>query len=137
MVNKSVKIFTRCAGKQIRIYDNVSTGQIDNRKQASGVAPNFIHSMDAAHLQLTICNCCDMGINHFAMIHDSYGAPLAQAQLMFDTVRKSFIQMYTEHDVFAEFRSDLEALADDELPKPPTKGTLDINCVRESLYVFS
>lgn len=137
MVTKSVRIFTRCAGKQIRIYDNVSTGQIDNRKQASGVAPNFIHSMDAAHLQLTICNCCDMGIKHFAMIHDSYGAPLAQAQLMFDTVRKSFIQMYTEHDVFAEFRSDLEALADDELPQPPKKGTLDINCVRESLYVFS
>lgn len=137
MVSKSTKIFTRCNGKQIRIYGNELTGEIDKRKQASGVAPNFIHSMDASHLQLTICNCCDKGIHHFAMIHDSYGAPLAQAQLMYETVRESFIQMYTENDVFASFRSDLEALADEELPKPPSKGTLDINCVRDSLYIFS
>lgn len=137
MVTKSKRIFTRCAGKQIRIYDNTITGEIDNRKQASGVAPNFIHSMDAAHLQLTLCNCVDKGIHHFAVIHDSYAAPLAQAQIMFDTVRESFIQMYTEQDVFENFRQDLSALADEELPEPPKKGNLDINVVKDSLYIFS
>ena len=137
MVSKSKRIFTRCAGKQIRIYDNTVTGEIDNRKQASGVAPNFIHSMDAAHLQLTLCNCIDKGIRHFAVIHDSYAAPLAQAQIMFDTVRESFIQMYTEQDVFENFRAELSTLADEELPKPPTKGNLDINVVKDSLYIFS
>ena len=137
METKSIKIFTRCAGKQLRIYDNKVTGEIDNRKQASGVAPNFIHSMDAAHLQLTICNCCDKGIHHFAMIHDSYGAPLAQAQLMYDIVRQSFIQMYTENDVFENFRNDIAALADSEVSKPPKKGTLDINLVLKSKYIFS
>lgn len=134
--NKMV-IFMRCSGKQIRLYHNEYTGQIDKRKQASGVAPNFIHSMDAAHLQLTVCNCVDKGIKHFAMIHDSYGAPLSQAQLMYDTVRESFIQMYTENDVFANFRADMEALADKELPDIPKKGTLDINVVRQSKYIFS
>lgn len=137
MVQDKTVIFTRCAGKQIRLYHNNPTGEIDKRKQATGVAPNFIHSMDAAHLQLTTCNCVDKGIRHFAMIHDSYGAPLAQAQLMYDTVRESFIQMYTENDVFANFRADMEALADDELPDIPKKGTLDINVVRNSKYIFS
>lgn len=129
-------IFTRCAGKQIRLYSATNTGAIDNRSQASGIAPNFIHSMDAAHLQLTICNCVDKGIHHFAMIHDSYGAPLAQAQLMYDTVRESFIQMYTDNDVFQNFLDDMEALADEKLPAAPKKGTLDINCVRDSKYIF-
>ena len=92
--------------------------------------------MDAAHLQLTICNCVDAGIHHFAMIHDSYGAPLAQAQLMYDTVRESFIQMYTDNDVFQNFLDDMELLADEKLPKMPKKGTLDINVVRESKYIF-
>ena len=129
-------IFTRCAGKQIRLYSAENTGVIDNRSQASGIAPNFIHSMDAAHLQLTICNCYDMGIRHYAMIHDSYGAPLAQAQLMYDTVRESFIQMYTDNDVFQNFLDDMELLADEKLPKIPKKGTLDINVVRDSKYIF-
>ena len=129
-------IFTRCAGKQIRLYSAENTGEIDNRSQASGIAPNFIHSMDAAHLQLTICNCCDKGIHHYAMIHDSYGAPLAQAQLMYNTVRESFIQMYSDNDVFQNFLDDMEALADEKLPKIPKKGTLDIDVVRESKYIF-
>lgn len=129
-------IFTRCAGKQIRLYSAENTGEIDNRSQASGIAPNFIHSMDAAHLQLTICNCCDKGIRHYAMIHDSYGAPLAQAQLMYNTVRESFIQMYSDNDVFQNFLDNMEALADEKLPKIPKKGTLDINVVRESKYIF-
>lgn len=137
MEHKSICIFTRCAGKQLRIYDNKITGEIDNRKQASGVAPNFIHSMDAAHLQLTICNCCDMGIRHFAMIHDSYGAPLAQAQAMYDIVRKSFVQMYTENDVFDTFRNDIADLADKAIDAPPKKGDLDINVVLNSKYIFS
>lgn len=137
MIMERHDIFTRCAGKQIRLYNSRATGEIDRKKQASGIAPNFIHSMDASHLQLTICNCVDKGIKHFAMIHDSYGAPLAQAQLMYDTVRASFIQMYTENDVFANFLHDMEKLTDEKLPQPPSKGSLDLNCVTDSLYIFS
>lgn len=136
MVSKQRTVRTRCAGNQIRLYTSENTGNIDTRKQANGIAPNFIHSCDAAHLQLTVCNCVDKGINHFAMIHDSYGAPLAQTQTMYDTVRESFIQMYTEHDVFADFKEEMEALADGKLPKLPNKGTLDINIVRDSKYIF-
>lgn len=136
MVEKKKEIRVRCAGKQIRLYERVNTGDIDTTHQASGVAPNFIHSMDASHLQLTVCNCVDKGIKHFAMIHDSYGAPLAQTQTMYDTVRESFIQMYTEHDVLADFKDDMESLTDKELPSVPNKGSLDINIVRDSKYIF-
>ena len=136
MVEKKHEVRVRCAGKQIRLYERVNTGNIDNTHQASGVAPNFIHSMDASHLQLTVCNCVDKGIHHFAMIHDSYGAPLAQTQTMYDTVRESFIQMYTEHDVLEDFKEDMEGLTDKELPGIPNKGSLDINIVRDSKYIF-
>ena len=136
MVEKKHEVRVRCAGKQIRLYERVNTGNIDNTHQASGVAPNFIHSMDASHLQLTVCNCVDKGIHHFAMIHDSYGAPLAQTQTMYDTVRESFIQMYTEHDVLEDFKEDMEGLTDKELPDIPNKGSLDINIVRDSKYIF-
>lgn len=134
---KSTTVMVRCAGKRLRLYDNTATGDIDKRKQASGIAPNFIHSMDAAHLQLTVCSCVDQGIKHFAMIHDSYGAPLAQAQQMYEIVRQSFIAMYTENDVLENFRNDMSLLTTQKLPKPPQKGDLDINIVLDSKYIFS
>lgn len=137
MKQKNVCVQVRCAGKRIRIYDNEDTGEIDSRSQASGIAPNFIHSMDAAHLQLTICNCVDAGLVHFAMIHDSYGTTVAQAQKMYQIVRESFIQMYTENDVFVNFKNDMQALTDEKLPELPNKGSLDINVVRDSKYIFS
>ena len=126
----------RCAGKRFRVYIPHQTGQIDKTKQANGIAPNFIHSMDACHLQMTVCKAKDAGINHFTMVHDSYGCPVSQAGLMYDIVRKAFVDMYTEHDVLEEFRQYLQPLVNKELPKPPQKGDLDLNCVLDSKYIF-
>lgn len=131
---KVVKL--RCAGKRFRIYSPNQTGEIDKQKQANGIAPNFIHSMDACHLQMTINNSLDAGIHHFAMIHDSYGCPMAQAALMYKIVRDTFIKMYTEHSVLDEFRECLQPLSDKTLPNPPTKGDLNLEVVRDSKYIF-
>ena len=126
----------RCSGKRFRIYTPHQTGQIDKLKQTNGIAPNFIHSMDACHLQMTLCAAEDAGIKHFAMIHDSYGSPLSQAQLMYDIVREQFVKMYTEHDVLSDFRECLQPLVDKPLPAPPEKDTLDLNVVKDSQYIF-
>lgn len=134
---ESTCVRMRLAGKFIRLYSVKPTGDIDKSAQASGIAPNFIHSMDAAHLQLTVCNCVDQGIHHFAMIHDSYGCPVAQAKTMYEVVRRSFIQMYTEHDVLVDFRNDMQIFTDAKLPAPPQKDNLDIQQVLESKYIFS
>lgn len=126
----------RCAGKRFRIYNPHQTGEIDKTRQSNGIAPNFIHSMDACHLQMTVCRAKDTGINHFAMIHDSYGCPMSQAQLMFDIVRQAFIDMYTEFDVLEMFRDCLQPLSNKKLPAPPKKGGLDLTCVKDSKYIF-
>jgi len=122
-----------------RLYSYKPTGDVEKKKQASGVAPNFVHSMDAAHLQLTLVMAKEAGINHFAMIHDSYGAPVAQAACMFKVVREAFIQMYTENDVLENFKNDMEIYItkDEKIPALPCKGSLDINGIRDSLYTFA
>lgn len=134
---ESRQVRLRCAGKNIRLYSLNMTGNIDKRAQAQGVAPNFIHSMDASHLQLTVCNAVDAGIHHFAMIHDSYGAPVAQAKHMYKVVRESFIKMYTDHDVLESFRDDMKKLSDTKLPDFPARGILDLNEIIKSKYIFS
>ena len=117
------------------------TGNVDKRRQTQGIAPNFIHSMDASHLQWTINRCKRQGIHHFSMIHDSYATSPSQADKLFHTVRETFVEMYTKHDVLTDFRDDVcQVLVGEEArkntPKPPAKGKLDLNQVLESLYIF-
>lgn len=126
----------RFAQTQKRIYVPYTLGDVNSRKQANSIAPNFIHSMDASHLQLTVCTAKDQGINHFAMIHDSYGTTVADAGLLFKTVRECFVKMYTEHDVLKEFAEEVAHLTKKELPELPSKGSFDIKEVLSSFYAF-
>lgn len=134
---ESTCVRMRLAGKAIRLYSVNPTGDVDKYAQSSGIAPNFIHSMDAAHLQLTVCNCVDQDVHHFAMIHDSYGCPVSQAKIMYETVRRSFIQMYVENDVLKNFAEDMQIFTDAKLPAPPIKDDLNIEQVMNSRYIFS
>lgn len=129
----------RILGRRIRLYNFKPTGNIDKRSQASGIAPNFIHSLDAAHLQLTVGACSDAGMKHFAMIHDSYGTSVAQAGELFRTVRETFVKMYEENDIIEKFTEDMSVYFErnEKIPKPPTKGNLNLKQVLDSPYTFA
>lgn len=131
---KTVQV--RCAGKRVRLYLPQFTGNIDKTHQRSGIAPNFIHSLDAAHLQLTVDTCRTNGMTHFAMVHDSYGTCLAHAGLMFRIVREEFVNMYETCDVLENFREDMQELTTHTLPEVPSQGTLDLQKVLRSDYIF-
>nr|WP_320145684.1 DNA-directed RNA polymerase [uncultured Anaeromusa sp.] len=129
-------------GEKIRrwAYVPTATDELDKHAQASGIAPNFIHSMDACHLQMTVEHLKqDYDIQHFALIHDSYGCPAAQAENLFKGVRESFHKMYTEYDVLNEFREQMALLVEDpaELPPLPSKGSFKLSQVLESPYMFA
>lgn len=121
-----------------RFYDAEMTGTVDRRKQSQAIAPNFIHSMDASHLQLTVNRAAEAKISNFAMIHDSYGTSLAKAGLLFRLIRECFIEMYLTHDVLTAFENDMVPFISGKqhLPPQPTKGTFNINQIKESLYAF-
>ena len=112
----------------------------DKRKASSGVAPNFVHSLDAAHMHLTILLAKDNGIEDFFLIHDSFGTTCDQTWLFYDCIRIAFVNMYKEECVFENFenevRDQLENPAE-ELPAVPAKGNLDIEGILESEYCFS
>ncbi len=128
---------------RIRSVINVRDGvQIDTRKQASGIAPNFVHSMDASHLMLTAVKGADVyGIDSFAFIHDSFGCHAGNAHKMFKAVRETMVDTYENHDVINEFYNEFEGQlhADqlEKMPALPRKGNLDLQDILKSLYTFS
>lgn len=116
-------------------------GNLDRRKQSSGIAPNFVHSCDAAHMMLTVVRAKQAGVDNFAMIHDSFGTTAGDVEQLYHTVRESFIEMYSEIDVIESFRDEMiQQLSDENIEKLedlPQRGTLDLSKVIESRYCFA
>ena len=66
------------------------------------------------------------------MIHDDYGTHAADAELLFNAIRKQFVAMYLAFDPAQAF-ADKYPMID----APPEKGSLDIMEVLESDFFFS
>jgi len=119
--------------------------KLNKTKAANGIAPNFVHSMDASHMQRTVNACKEKaGIDAFAMVHDSFGVHACHADDMARILREEFVTMYNEYDLETlrdEFVKALEASDKPglvaELPECPAKGNLDLNDVLQSDYFFS
>lgn len=114
--------------------------KLNTRKQSLGISPNFVHSLDAAHLMRTVLFCHLDGVRDFAMIHDSYGVHAGRASLLRDNLRAAFVEQYSE-SVLEAFRSELLAQLPPEkhgdLPPLPPMGTLDLAQVNQSEYFFA
>lgn len=127
------------ASTRYRIYvTTVSENEdVDRHKQATGVAPNSIHSLDATHLMMSINEASKEGCVNFSTVHDSFGTSLGEAARLRRIIRQQMVKLYTEHDPLADFLRHAEELLgeplDIELPK---KGSLDINCILDSKFVF-
>jgi DNA-directed RNA polymerase len=128
------------AGKRIRLMLKNEGDKLDGRKQSAGISPNFIHSLDAAHMMRTVAYCLDAGITDFAMIHDSYGSHAGAAEDLRNLLRRAFVDQYSE-EVLADFKqqlaNQLPAELAKELPELPPCGTLDLEGVMHSEYFFA
>jgi len=117
--------------------------KIDAKRQASGVAPNFVHSLDASHLIATVNSGRASGLFSWACVHDSFGVHACDVDTLDAVLRETFIEQYTP-DVLAEFREqivrDMEATAPElieKLPPLPPQGSLDLALVRDATYFFA
>ena len=137
-VSKRLKL--HWAGRRLDLQVNSLGSVLDKRSQANGVAPNFVHSLDAAHLQAVALRCQEEGIDHLAMIHDSFGTHAADTDRISQVIRDTFVEQYSG-DVLGEFYEALKDQLSEEqaekLPVPPVMGSLELNAVREASFAFA
>ena len=123
--------------------------QTDSKKQCSRIAANVIHSLDAAHLMLTIAQICNsskgasatsVDVRHFAMVHDSYATHAADTGRLCSTIKEQLYLTYSQSDILATLESDILAnvpvAAKENLPARPALGTLDLTQIRRSHFSF-
>lgn len=97
------------------------------RKQSQGASPNIIHSLDAAHLMLTIHK-ADFPVT---TIHDSYGCLVSDMDKLYKLLRETFLELY-ESDPLTSILKDIDADIDEV-----DIGTLDLKQTLNSEYCFS
>jgi DNA-directed RNA polymerase len=120
---------------QLTVWEDA--GRLETGEMALALPPNFVHSLDATHLRMTINNALGKGIKSFGMVHDSFGV---HAKLMTEflnqCVKPAFLEMYGEHDPIQEFYDKYKDLVED-CPLPPSKGSLSLDGVLSSEFFFS
>jgi DNA-directed RNA polymerase len=130
-----VKIHTKLYGVvQVKVaYTSALSVLEPNISQhANGLAPNFVHSLDACHLHSTVGAAMARGIKSFAMIHDDYGTHAANSEALYHVIREQFVRMYSGKSPLLAFQE-----AHPELPAVPEAGTLDVRQVLKSEFFFS
>jgi DNA-directed RNA polymerase len=136
-IQRQVK--TTLAGSVIYPVAYSATQDVRAQKQANAVAPNVVHSFDAAVLMLTVGEAAHEGISHFRMIHDSFATVPGDASKLAEITRRVFVNFYLENDVVGELQSQLTSQlpVGAEIPEVPPYGNLDLREVEDSKYFFA
>ena len=134
-VDKSIR--TRIGEKVYRVKFREDLDQLSPKRQAQGSSPNFVHSLDAACLHLTVNKCEQLGIKDFSMVHDSYGTHCIHAPKMQELIRETLYEIF-QHDQLGMLKNKLEESHPSlTLPDLPCYGDFQITDVLKSKYVFS
>ena len=137
----------------------ISTGKVNNRKQAQAIIPNIVHSLDASHLMNILNNSSYFDISNILSVHDCFGAHPNEFENLTDLVLIEFVKLYTDfgfltkfHErILQSFRDHHIIINQDEngenyillkkvkfkIPNLPKKGNLDLNKTLESKHFLT
>lgn len=137
---KRINVHIGGAVTKIMIREENSDFSLNSNAQANGIAPNFVHSCDGAHLQSVANACANAGIKHLAVIHDSFGTHAGRTGLLADLLRETFIAQYTPNvlrRLYEEIKQQLPEEYAAILPEPPADGPMDLNDMSAADYMFA
>ena len=137
---KGIRVNAFWGGQRLQLMIQTDSEGLCSRSQINGVAPNFVHSLDAAHLQAVALRGKQEGIRHLAVIHDSFGTHAADTGQLSRILRETFVEQYSE-DVLGKFYDEMKEQLGEELatrlPRPPKAGSLDLRLILDAEYTFA
>jgi DNA-directed RNA polymerase len=116
-------------------FGSTDATQIDDDQVNLAVSPNYIHSLDASHMWMTMNRMINAGISNFSFVHDSYGCAAPYVSMMRQFTKEEFYEMHKEPLLF-KLKKDVEEVLGVELPEPPQIGEFDVSSVIDSEYFF-
>jgi DNA-directed RNA polymerase len=114
------------AGVFNALVRNMHPAPIDDVKTVGAMAPNFIHSIDAAHLRMVV-NGCD---HELVTVHDSIGSHAATFFETSSVIRQKFVEVHN-YDAIGDLCTNMGVRA------PKFRGDYSAYEALESAYIFS
>ena len=128
--------FAELFNKKELIFATHSQTDVDRKAVVQAISPNWIHSLDASHMFCTIWGAIIAGIYQFSMVHDSYGCPAPDMDLLIPIIKEEFYEMHKENQL-QRLKEDVEDKLGMRLPELPGRGEFRIERVLESDYLFA
>ena len=129
---KPIKIEGAVAG--ITYQERRPTTLVRVTKQVSSLAPNVVHSLDAAHLVLTVELAAPV-VASWGVIHDSFHVLAADAPILAQALLEAFRQLH-EPDILGDLQREFAEQAGSDLPAAPPRGNLKITNI-QGRYAFA
>lgn len=79
--------------QNISLKMSAKYNKINLRKQLNGIAPNFVHSIDATHMLLTCIESNRLGLS-FSSVHDSFWTHPSDVDNLSYIIRDQFVKLY-------------------------------------------
>ena len=117
----------------VKHVGKVYTDFPDVRGFMCGISPNFIHSMDAAHMALVI----DKWNGDFGAVHDSFSTHAVDVEHLLAHTKNEFVSMYDTENFYKHIEDQLIEDTTELTVDRPELGTLDIQEVYDSDYFFA
>jgi DNA-directed RNA polymerase len=138
---KSKRVKAMLMGQVIKPRINSETEKTDKLRMSNGVAPNFVHGLDAAAMLRTVNIAYDKGIRNFCNVHDSYGTTAGDVDTLNESLREAFVEIFGDTNVLKDFKDHVAVMLPEdlrkELPEVPTQGELDVEEIRDSEFFFA
>jgi DNA-directed RNA polymerase, mitochondrial len=130
----AVKMF----GNGLKLILRPFNDKLNGQKQAMALAPNFVHSVDAAHMRAVTRRLTEMGITSMSMVHDSFAVHAGHVETLAEVIRQEFVALHSKPLLQQFFDGVAPSLSKDhEVPPVPAAGALDLTAVLQADYFFA
>lgn len=138
--SRTVKVTVEGKRRSMTIAEN-DPSKFDATRACKSIAPNFVHSLDAAAMMLAIGEANARGVTDLMAIHDCVGGLAPDMDIIAESVRVGFVRTHEAMPLERFREAVLLALPDDEardkLSELPKRGEFDVMQVLGSRYFFS
>jgi len=121
-----------------KVEFKVYTDELDASAHKKGLSPNYIHSLDASHLMMTVNALAQRGITDIVTVHDSFATHANDVGLLSITLREAFVALHKK-EILPELCQFWEEVFGVEKKKIPyvNKEGFNLEEVLKSEYFFA
>ncbi len=114
------------------------TDKLDKTAHKKGLSPNYIHSLDASHLMMSVNALTQKGIRDIVTVHDSFATHANDVGVLSKTLREAFVALHKKEILpeLCQFWKESFGIEQKNIPYVNKEG-FDLEEVLKSKYFFA